>query len=127
MQNILNMPVQVDVLEVDVLGTVPVVECKMFDERQTCAPVLLYLAGEKDGAPADYTVCPSYRDGKCRRTGQRALCAFHEPETATVWRKAATWRLIELADGDTAVTPSKNAVVFAAELGARIVGYEVLA
>jgi len=120
------MPVQVDVLEVDILGTVPVVECRMFDGRQTCAPVLLYLAGVNDGRPTDYADCASYRAGQCGRGGHNVTCAFLEPDTAPVWAKAATWRLLLLPDGTTAATLASTAPDIARDLGAKIFGAEVV-
>ncbi len=116
---------QVAVLELAGVA-VPVVELARFDERQCCGRVLRYLAGELDGAPGDYETCSAYRRRSCSMQGGGVLCAFHEPDGAPVWRKAAGWRLLEDADGATCVTPARSALEIAQSLGARIVGAELV-
>lgn len=113
---------QVGVVNVQGLGQVPVVDMPRFDERQCCERVLRYLAGELQGVPGDYETCPAYKRRQCSMQGGGALCAFHEPDGAPVWRKAAYWRLLEESDGSTCVTPAKSALEIAAALGAVIVG-----
>lgn len=110
--------VQAGVINVQCLGQVPVVDMPRFDERQTCATVLRYLAGDIDGRPSDYTACPQYRGGACARG---SLCAFLEPDRAPVWRKAAAWRLLRLPDGSEAVTLATSAVEIAASYAADLV------
>lgn len=100
-------------------AAIPVVDFPRFDERQTCGRALRYLAGDIDGAPSDYQTCAQYRARACTRGG---LCAFHEPDSAMIWRRAATWRLLVQPDGSECVTPAKSAVKIAADLGAVIVG-----
>ena len=116
---------QVGVLEMAGVA-VPVVELARFDERQCCGRVLRYLAHELAGVPEDYTDCPAYRRRSCSMQGGGAVCAFHEPDNAPVWRKAAGWRLLEDADGYTCVTPARSALEIAQSLGARIVGAELV-
>lgn len=111
--------VQAGVLNVEGLGQIPVVDMPRFDERQTCGRVLRYLAGELEGQPTEYTTCAQYRAQRCTRGG---LCAFHEPDSATIWRRAAQWRLLIEPDGSECVTPAHSALEIAADLGARIVG-----
>lgn len=101
---------------------VPVVDMPRFDERQCCGRVLRYLAGELAGVPSDYETCPAYRRRSCSMQGGGAVCAFHEPDNAPIWRKAAGWRLLEYPDGYTCVTPARSALEVAQSLGARIVG-----
>jgi hypothetical protein len=110
---------QVGVLNVAGLGQIPVVDMPRFDERQCCAQVLRYLAGELQGQPSDYTDCAQYRGRHCTRGG---LCAFHEPDGAPIWRKAAHWRLLEEPDGSTFVTPARSAADMAQAFDARIIG-----
>jgi len=105
---------------------VPIVDMPRFDERQCCGRVLRYLAHELAGVPEDYTDCPAYRRRSCSMQGGGAVCAFHEPDNAPVWRKAAGWRLLEDADGYTCVTPARSALEIAQSLGARIVGAELV-
>jgi hypothetical protein len=69
--------------------TVPLVAVNWFDERQTCRVVLAFV---HDSLPPDLVACPSYRAGECSRMGSGTPCAFHEPDTADVWGKAAEWR-----------------------------------
>lgn len=116
---------QVGVLEVAGVA-VPVVELARFDERQCCGVVLRFLAHELPGVPGDYETCPAYRRRLCSMQGGGAVCAFHEPDNAPVWRKAAGWRLLEDADGYTCVTPARSALEIAQSLGARIVGAELV-
>ncbi len=116
---------QVGVLELAGVA-VPVVELARFDERQCCGRVLRFLAHELAGVPGDYETCPAYRRRLCSMQGGGALCAFHEPDNAPVWRKAAGWRLLEDADGYTCVTPARSALEIAQSLGARIVGAELV-
>jgi hypothetical protein len=103
--------------------TIPVVDMRRFDERQTCGRVLRYLAGELQGAPSDYQTCAQYRAQRCTRGG---LCAFHEADNAAIWRRAAQWRLLVQPDGSEAVTPATSALEIARDLGARIVGAELV-
>ena len=117
---------QIGVVEVPGIGSVPVVDMPRFDERATCGVVLRFLAHELAGVPSDYTDCPAYRNRLCRRAGGGAVCAFHEPDNAPVWRKAAGWRLLEDPDGYTCVTPARSALEVAQSLGARIVGAELV-
>lgn len=105
---------------------VPVVELARFDERATCGVVLRYLAHELAGVPGDYETCPAYKARLCKMQGGGAVCAFHEPDNAPVWRKAAGWRLLEDPDGYTCVTPARTALEIAQSLGARIVGAELV-
>lgn len=104
--------------------TIPVVNVKMMDERQTCDLVLRYLAGEIDGDPAEYRECASYEVFGCARCGQAdpLPCVFEEPEYADIWQRAMRWRLLEEPDGRVSVTLATSAVEIARELGARIVG-----
>jgi len=118
-----GVPDEVQTGVISVAGVeVPVVEPRWFDERQCCGVVLRYLAGESQGQPGDYTGCAAYCERLCRRQGGGALCAFHEPDEAAVWRKAAGWRLLVMADGSTAVTPAGSALRMAADLDAMVVG-----
>ena len=110
---------QVGVVNVEVLGQIPVVDMPRFDERQTCGRVLRYLAGELQGQPADYETCAQYRGRRCTRGG---LCAFLEPDNAMIWRRAAQWRLLVQPDGVECVTPEHSALEIAGSLGAVIVG-----
>jgi hypothetical protein len=96
-------------------AAIPLVEPRRFDERETCRRALRYLAGDIDGAPSDYQTCAQYRGRRCARGG---LCVFHEPDSAAIWRKASTWRLLVQPDGSTTVTPAKSATAVAAHLGA---------
>lgn len=116
---------QVGVLDLDGIS-VPVVEMAMLDERTGCASVLRYQAGELQGVPGDYTGCPAYSGRLCRMQGGGALCAFHEPDSAPIWRKAQRWRLLEWPDGKTAVTLAHSALEIASDCGARVVGLEVV-
>ena len=104
------------------LGQIPVVEMPRFDERQCCAQVLRYLAGELQGQQGDYMGCAAYRGRLCAMQGGGALCAFHEPDGAPIWRKASTWRLLEEPDGSTFVTPARSALDMAQAFDARIIG-----
>lgn len=113
---------QVGVLNVAGLGQIPVVDMPRFDERQCCAQVLRYLAGELQGQPDDYMGCAAYRGRLCAMQGGGALCAFHEPDGAPIWRKAAHWRLLEEPDGNTFVTPARSALDMAQAFDARIIG-----
>lgn len=117
---------QTGVLEVPGIGPVPVVDMARFDERATCAAVLRYLAHELAGVPGDYETCPAYARRLCKMQGGGAVCAFHEPDNAPVWRRAAGWRLLEEPDGSTCVTPARTALEIAQSLGARIVGAELV-
>lgn len=112
---------QVGVLDLPELGQVPIVDMPRFDERQCCGRVLAYLAGELQGVPDDYTGCPGYSKGKCKMQGGGAGCAFHEPDSAPVWRKAAGWRLMEDPDGTRFVTTVYSAPIMASK-GAHYVG-----
>lgn len=124
MQTLPGVPsvAQVGVLDVAGIGQVPIVDFPRFDERQCCAQVLLYLAHELAGVPGDYETCPAYKRRLCSMQGGGAVCAFHEPDNAPVWRKAAGWRLLEEPDGSTCVTPANSALEIAQSLGARIIG-----
>lgn len=113
---------QVGVVNVEGLGQIPVVDMPRFDERQCCGRVLRFLAGELQGQPEDYEPCAAYQRRLCSMQGGGALCAFHEPDGAPVWRRAAGWRLLELPDGSTAATPAKSVLEIARDLGAVIVG-----
>ena len=110
---------QVGVVNVEGLGMVPLIDFPRFDERQCCGRVLRYLAGELQGQPSDYTDCAQYRGRRCTRGG---LCAFHEPDNAMIWRRAAQWRLLVQPDGSECVTPARSALEIAGSLGAAIVG-----
>ena len=116
---------QVGVLEMAGVA-VPVVELARFDERQCCGVVLRFLAHELAGVPGDYETCPAYRRRLCSMQGGGAVCAFHEPDNAPVWRKAAGGRLLEDAAGYACVTPARSALEIAQSLGARIVGAELV-
>jgi hypothetical protein len=116
---------QIGVVEVPGIGSVPLVDMPRFDERATCGVVLRYLAHELAGVPSDYTGCPAYAGGQCRRQGGGAVCAFLEADNAQVWQRAAGWRLLEDPDGYTCVTPARTALEVAQSLGARIVGAEL--
>ena len=105
---------------------VPIVDMPRFDERQCCGVVLRFLAHELPGVPGDYETCPAYRRRLCKMQGGGAVCAFHEPDNAPVWRKAAYWRLLVEPDGSTCVTPARSALEIAQSLGARIVGAELV-
>ncbi len=105
---------------------VPVVDMARFDERQCCGRVLRYLAHDLAGVPGDYETCPAYRRRSCAMMGGGAVCAFHEPDNAPVWRRAAGWRLLELSDGSTCVTTARTALEVAQSLGAVIVGAELV-
>jgi hypothetical protein len=125
--NLPGIPSTVQAGVIDFAGAaIPVVELNWMDERQTCATVLRYLAGELEGQPADYETCSAYRNGLCRMQGGGAVCAFHEPDDAKIWRKAAWWRLLERPDGSLSVTPAHSAVEIAADLGAVIVGADLV-
>lgn len=113
---------QVGVLHIADLGQIAVVDMPRFDERQCCAQVLRYLAGELQGVPGDYETCPAYKRRQCSMQGGGALCAFHEADGSSIWRKAGKWRLLEAPDGSTCVTPAHSAVEIAGALGAVIVG-----
>ncbi len=113
---------QVGVVNVAGLGQIPVVDMPRFDERQCCGRVLRYLAGELQGQPADYETCGAYKRRLCTMQGGGGLCAFHEPDNAMIWRRAAQWRLLEEPDGSTCVTPARSALEIARDLGARIIG-----
>lgn len=113
---------QVGVLNVAGLGQIPLVDMPRFDERQCCGYVLRYLAGELEGQPADYMACKAYKGRLCKMQGGGAVCAFHEPDGAAIWRRAANWRLLVQPDGSTCVTPARSALEIARSLGARIVG-----
>ena len=117
---------QVGVVNVEGLGQVPVVDMPRFDERQCCSRVLRYLAHELAGAPGDYETCPAYRRRSCSMQGGGVACAFHEPDNAPIWRRAAQWRRLEEPDGATCVTPARSALEIAASLGARIVGADLV-
>ena len=115
-----GIPSTVQAGVIDFAGvSIPVVDMQRFDERQTCGRVLRYLAGVIDGRPSDYQACAQYRGRQCTRGG---ACMFHEPDSAAIWRKAATWRLLIEPDGSECVTPAHSAVKIARSLGAVIVG-----
>ena len=103
--------------------SIPVVDFPRFDERQTSGRALRYLAGDIDGAPSDYHTCAQYRAGSCTRGG---ACMFHEADDAMIWRRAAQWRLLIQPDGSEAVTPATSALEIARDLGAVIVGAELV-
>ena len=127
MRTLPGVPSVAQVGVLDLAGVaVPVVELARFDERQCCGRVLRFLAHELAGVPEDYTDCPAYKRRLCSMQGGGAVCAFHEPDNAPVWRKAAGWRLLEDADGYTCVTPARTALEIAQSLGARIVGAELV-
>lgn len=128
MQTLPGVPsvAQIGVVELVGFGSIPVVELARFDERATCDVVLRYLAHELAGVPSDYTDCQAYKARLCSMQGGGAVCAFHEPDNAQVWRKAAGWRLLVEPDGNTCVTPARTALEIAQSLGARIVGAELV-
>lgn len=118
---------QIDVL--DLAGVfVPVVDGgRWHDERATCARALRYLAGELPGIAADYTGCPAYRRGRCDRNGPAAdACLFHESERGPGWERARRWCLLDLPGGAAVVTLRSCAAMVAAEIGAVVVGAEVV-
>ena len=105
----------------------PVVEMNWLDERTGCATAHRYLAGEIDGAPGDYNECYFYQAGRCSMNGRGAdPCLFHEAETSASWARVRGWRLLEYPDGSTCVTLTHYAAEIAAEIGARVVGAEVM-
>lgn len=123
MRTLPGVPSVAQVGVLDLAGVaVPVVELARFDERQCCGRVLRFLAHELAGVPEDYTDCPAYKRRLCSMQGGGAVCAFHEPDNAPIWRKAAGWRLLEEPDGATCVTPARSALEIAQSLGARIIG-----
>lgn len=109
-----------------IVEAVPILEMPRFDERQWCARVLRFQAGELAGIPDDWRDCRALRGRLCERQGGGALCAFHEPDNASVWRRAAGWRLLEYPDGSTAIARASTAAETAGEIGARVVGAEVV-
>lgn len=118
---------QVGVVNVEGLGHVPLVEMNWHDERTGCSRAHRYLAGELQGIPSDYDGCHFYRSGRCTMNGSehgrpRNACLFHEPEAGRSWTRVRQWRLLEMPDGSTCVTPARSALEIAGQMGARIVG-----
>jgi hypothetical protein len=123
--------VQAGVVNVEGLGQVPVVEMRWHDERTGCARAHRYLARELQGIPADYDDCCFYSAGRCTMNGSengrpRNACLFHEPENGRSWAGVRNWRLLEEPDGSTCITPASSALEIAADLGARIVGAQLV-
>lgn len=92
------------------------------------APVL-------QGTPEEYAACWAYGPGPagggCLMNGRdgnraRSACLFHEPENGPAWDRLRANVLLELPDGTTAITTRQGAPAVAADLGARIVGAEVI-
>ena len=127
----------VDVIPAGALGglgiaeAVPVLQMDWHDERTGCPIAHRYDAGELQGTPDQYQACWAYLAGRCKMNGSqngrpRSACLFHEPEDGRGWAGLRVWALLEWPDGKTAITPRSGAPAMAADLGARIVGAEVI-
>ena len=114
-------------VELGILVDVPILDMPMHDERTSCARAHRYLAGELDGAPTDFNGCHFYHSGRCSMNGRNANpCLFHEPEGGRSWSRVKGWRLLERPDGSTCIAPAYDAAEIAADIGARVIGLEVV-
>ena len=118
-----------------IVQAVPVLQVRWYDERAGCALAHRYHAGELQGTPDDYAACwaywPAPAGGGCLMNGRdgnraRSACLFHEPENGPAWDRLRANVLLELPDGTTAITSRHSAPAVAADLGARIVGAELV-
>lgn len=118
-----------------IVQPVPVLQVRWYDERAGCPIAHRYMAGEHDGAPEAYQACwaywPAPAGGGCLMNGRdgnraRSACLFHEPENGPAWDRLRANVLLELPDGTTAITSRASAPAVAADLGAVIVGAEVI-
>ena len=126
-----HLPGVPDVAQIDVLAlggiSVPVVEMTMHDERTGCERAHRYLAGELQGHAGDFDGCHFYHSGRCSMNGRKANpCLFHEPEGGRSWSRVKGWRLLERPDGSTCIAPAYDAAEIAADIGARVIGQEVM-
>lgn len=116
-----------ELAELGIFEAVPVVKLNWLDERTGCERAHRYLAGQIDGAPGDYDGCYFYSSGRCDMNGRRAdPCLFHEPENGRGWQKVRGWALLEFPDGHIEVTFADGAAEIAGEVGAVVVGAEVI-
>ena len=123
--------VQAGVLNVEGLGQIPIIEMRWHDERTGCARAHRYLAGELQGIPADFDGCYFYRSGRCTMNGSEAgrprnACLFRESETSASWARVREWRLLIQPDGSECITPATSALEIARDLGARIIGAQLV-
>jgi len=123
--------VQAGVINVEGLGQIPVIEMRWHDERTGCARAHRYLAGELQGVSSDYDGCYFYRSGRCTMNGSEAgrprnACLFRESETSTSWARVREWRLLVQPDGSECITPAHSALEIARDLGAVIVGAQLV-
>ena len=118
-----------------IVQAVPVLQVRWYDERAGCKLAHKYLAGELQGTPEEYAGCWAYfpqpAGGGCLMNGRagnraRSACLFHEPENGPAWDRLRANVLLELPDGTTAITSRHSAPAVAADLGARIVGAELV-
>ena len=126
-----HLPGVPDVAQIDVLDlggiSVPVVEMTMHDERTGCERAHRYLAGELQGHAGDFDGCHFYHSGRCSMNGRNANpCLFHEPEAGRSWSRVKEWTLLECPDGSTCITLAHSAAEIAADIGARVIGWEVM-
>jgi len=114
-------------VELGILVDVPILDMPMHDERTGCKAAHRYLAGELQGIPSDFDGCYFYSAGRCSMNGRAANpCLFHEPEASRSWAKVKRWALLEYPDGSTCITLAHSAAEIAADIGARVIGWEVM-
>ena len=114
-------------VELGILVDVPILDIPMHDERTGCSLAHRYLAGQLQGIPSDYAGCHFYHSGRCNMNGRNANpCLFHEPEAGRSWSRVKGWRLLERPDGSTCIAPAYDAAEIAADIGARVIGQEVM-
>jgi hypothetical protein len=112
---------------------IPIIDIPWHDERTGCERAHRYLAGQLTWHEIDAELeqCPFYQRqpigaARCTmngcqppRTGPgRNPCLFHQDLDTPDWERVRAWRLLEFADGHTAVCRARDAQWIAAELTA---------
>lgn len=107
-QKIIDLVPADQLAQIGIMQSVPIVQVRWSDERETCQTVQDFLVGEIEGTFEEYSRCTGYVAGQCSGTGGASLpCLFHEPSTSRSWQRAQSWERITLEDGTMALRRRK--------------------